>query len=100
MPGPLLPIVRLGFVFQQFTFGMDTNRKRTTKVSGTLSHIVPIPADPPLAYYVAGDTSNTVDASECFDKGHLVMVSHSGVSRPENIVPMYPCFNQAGGIWR
>ncbi len=93
-------IGRLGFEFETFKFGSDKSRQRPVKVFGTLSSFASIPADPPLSHFEGGDTSASVDAMEGYDKGHVIMVSHSGVSNPENIVPMYPCFNQAGGIWR
>jgi len=97
---PSSTIGRLTFEFETFTFGTDTERQRPTKVSGILSSYTSIPADTPLSHYSAGNTANSTDSMEGYDKGHVIMVSHSGVSNPENIVPMYPCFNQAGGIWR
>ena len=100
MAPPLSTIGRLNFEFGTFTYGTDTKRQRPTKVWGTLSQITPIPAWPPLSHFTGGDTGSTYDAMEGLDQGHVIMVSHSGVSNPENIVPMYPCFNQAGGLWR
>lgn len=101
MPGPRSPIDRLAFKFQTFTFGLDTQRQRTTQVSGILSSYAhTVPAFPPMAHYEAGDSANSFDVMDGYDKGHVIMASCSNVSDPENVVPMYPCFNQAGGAWR
>jgi hypothetical protein len=101
MPGPTTPRNRLGFAFQSFTFGFDALRQRTTQVSGILSnYTATMPAFTPLTHYQAGDTDNTFDVMDGYDKGHVIMASCSNVSEPENVVAMYPCFNQAGGAWR
>lgn len=100
MPGGSVTKGRLTIEYEQFTFGTDTSRARPTKVSGTLSNFTSVEANWPMSHYAGGDPSGTADAMEGFDRGHVIMCSHSGVSDPENIVPMYPCFNQAGGLWR
>jgi len=100
MAGPRAVIGRLSFEFQRFTYGMDSNRQRPIKVSGILSAFKSITASAPFANIPNGDTIYIADPSEGFDRGHVILVSHSGVSDSENIVPMYPCFNQAGGLWR
>jgi|GEM_PF-7072234 len=97
---PSRNIGRLDFEFETFAFGSDGARQRPVKVHGVLSNFTSFPALSPLSHHVGGDTNNSTDPMEGYDKGHVIMVSHSGVSAPENIVPMYPCFNQAGGIWR
>jgi len=100
MAQPSSPLKRLSFTFQKFTFGDDTNRQRPIKIAGILAPYVTAPAAPALAHYTGGDTASAYDAMNGFDKGHVILASYSGVSNPENIVPMYPCFNQAGGLWR
>jgi hypothetical protein len=100
MAQPRNEIGRLKFEFGMFKYGSDTKRQRPTKVWGTLSNMTSTPANPPLSHFTGGDTASTYDLMEGLDQGHVIMVSCSGVSDSENIVTMYPCFNQAGGLWR
>lgn len=100
MAGPQAAIGRLSFRFEKFTFGVDTNRQRPTWVQGILSNFQSPGTSAPFAFLPNGDSIYIPDPMEGFDRGHVVLASNSGVGDPENIVPMYPCFNQAGGAWR
>jgi hypothetical protein len=93
-------IKRLTLESNKFTYSGDTNRLRVTKVYGILSAHNTTPAEPPLSHFPAGNTGWVADVMEGLDKGHVIQCSLSGVSDADNIVPMYPCFNQAGGIWK
>jgi hypothetical protein len=85
---------------KSFDYNGNT-RERPVKVQGRISaYTNPPDADPPLAYFPGANTGNGADPMEGCDKGHVIQCSVSNISDPENIVPMYPCFNQAGGIWK
>lgn len=100
MPDQTTTLNRLTMKSQQFAFRGDADRQRPTSVSGIVATYVTLAAVFPLAHYEAGDINQMNDTMEGCDKGHIVAASLSGVSVPENIVPMYPSFNQQGGIWK